>query len=46
VTILGSCLHICPFQTVLNFKRTYNFDLLDLASELRLIPKEERTLYG
>ena len=43
MTILGSCLHICPFQTFLNFKSACNFNLLGLASELRLIPKGKRT---
>ena len=36
VTIVVSCLHICPFQTLRNFKRSCNFNLLDLASELPL----------
>ena len=44
VTILVSCLNICPFQTLLNFKRACNFNLLDLASELPLVPQEEMTL--
>jgi hypothetical protein len=43
VTILVSYLHICPFQTLLNFKRACNFNVLDLASELPLVPKEEMT---
>jgi hypothetical protein len=43
VTILVSCLHICLFQTLLNFKRACNFNLLRLASELPLTPKEEMT---
>jgi len=41
VTILVSCLHICPFQTLLNFKKACNFKLLRLASELPLIPGRE-----
>jgi hypothetical protein len=34
VTILVSSLHICPFQTYLDFKNSCNFDSLDLALEL------------
>jgi hypothetical protein len=44
VTILVSCLHICPFQTLPNFKKACNFNILDLASELPLVPQEEMTL--
>ena len=43
MTILVSCLHICPLQTFLDFKRACNFNVLDLASELPLVPGEERT---
>jgi len=43
VTILVSSLHICPLQTLLDFKRSCNFNVLDLASELPLVPKEEMT---
>jgi len=43
VTILVSSLHICPLQTLLDFRRSCNFNVLDLASELPLVPKEEMT---
>ena len=43
MTILVSSLHICPLQTLLDFKRSCNFNVLDLASELPLVPKEEMT---
>jgi len=36
-------LNICPIQTLLDFKRSCNFNVLDLASELPLTPKEEMT---
>ena len=36
MTIVVSCLNICPFQTLLSLKKSCNFNLLDLASELRL----------
>jgi hypothetical protein len=43
VTILVSCLHILAVQTLLDFKRSCDFNLLDLASELPLVPQEEMT---
>jgi hypothetical protein len=36
-------LHICPPQTLLDLKKTCNFNLLNLASELPLVPEEEMT---
>lgn len=36
VTILVSCLHICPSQTHPIFKKACNFNLLDLALDLPL----------
>jgi hypothetical protein len=38
VTILVRCLYICQFQTLFSFKKACNFNLLDLASELLVIP--------
>jgi hypothetical protein len=34
VTIIGGCLHICPPSILLDFKKSFNFDLLGLASDL------------